>query len=320
MSFDKLVDNKGNKNQRKTLQKLLEQCHLVRDCPKESAIVVEKIAKLALQFRSICREYKSLPLEGVLETIYQEVIAVLILNITDRLKNISQIETIDCVLLNQLQDLSFNSVLNDTKLKGIALLAQKYPANSEKRSHILTELVRAIKISRRLCRPHKEKFSGEFYPLIYEEAVVKTMSFICTNIDSYDPDRGQGKFMSWVNFLLDKEVLRCRREFDGSYRYKLAVIEDISVIPEERCNPNMADLLYQCIERDSHGKYRKARIENNPKGNFRDIALYRLDGLTWKEIGLRVNSPGSTVHGFYREKCLKFKQLIREDLENTQMY
>jgi hypothetical protein len=74
--------------------------------------------------------------------------------------------------------------------------------------------VEAIRLSGKLSHPHRTRFSPQFYDLLYEEAVNKTLMYVCRKIDKYDPERGQDKkFMTWVNFRLDRVIIETSREF-----------------------------------------------------------------------------------------------------------
>ena len=78
-------------------------------------------------------------------------------------------------------------------------------------------------------------------------------------------------------------------------------------------------MIYRCIQNDITGRYKQACIKDNPQGNFQRIALARLDGMSWQNIGRKINCSASTTHAFYRRHCIKFKRLLREELENMQM-
>ena len=311
-------DNQGSKGQQKLLRQLLGKYLQVGD-HTQKLVVIEQITQLALQFRSVCRGFKNKELEHVLQELYEQARLQLEHIITKQLESPDYQLKISCHWLNEIQQQVFRQTLNDQKLKEIAILAQQQAINSEERAYFLTELVKAIQVYGRFCRPYRERFSDSFYCLIYEEAIVRTTSLICLKIDSYDPSRGEGRFMTWVNFLLDKEVLRCRREFDLSYRYQFTSIDDLSVLPGKNSSLKQVDLIYRCIQNDITGRYKQACIKDNPQGNFQRIALARLDGMSWQNIGRKINCSASTTHAFYRRHCIKFKRLLREELENMQM-
>ena len=313
MSFVNIFDSKGDVRRKQDIKKLLQSVKQSQVDAAKKSVAIE-LTDLVLRSRPLCRRYKNQPLAGIYREIYQQVKYILQNKIAQECcqKNFS--DAIDEELLEQLQLQVFRQILDDTRLKALALHAQKQLPNSSLRSYALTELVKGIKISDRLCRPHKEAFKNEFYPLIYEEAVAQTMSYICTNIDKYDPKRGQGKFMSWVNFKLDKMVLSCRRQFDLSATYNSLSVPDFDLIPAPVNSRKLGDLLYQHIEQDVLGVFQKTFVIGNPQANFRAIALKRLSGKTWKEIARDLNSKIPVVSSFYKRNCQKFQPLLKKAL------
>ncbi|VEP15708.1 Sigma-70 region 4 type 2 [Hyella patelloides LEGE 07179] len=313
MSFVKIFDNQGGIKREQVLEKLLQKVEQYYSEEAKESLVIE-IADLILRSRPLCRHYKGQPLTGVYQEIYHQVHCLLVDWITQKLQT-SDFNSITYEWLNQIQLQTFRIVLDDSRLKELALNAQNQIPNSSLRSYALTELVKAIKLSNQLCYPHRNLFSSKFYPLIYEEAVVQTMTYICTNIDRYDPQRGKGKFMSWVNFKLDKAVLICRRQFDLSYKYESCYLPDFDIIPDHPKTLTLGELLYQYLEKDPKGIFQKTFIIGNPQANFRAIALKRLSGKTWKEIARELKSKVSVLSAFYRRNCQKFQTLLQRELE-----
>lgn len=314
MSLVNIFNNKGDARQELVLEKLLHNVGRYYNEEEREVIVIE-IVNLILRSRTLCRQYQGRPLNGIYQEIYQQVYTFLVELVTQKLQKSNYNLALTYEGFNQLQLQAFRKVLDDTRLKQLALSAQKQPPNSSLRSYALEELVKAIKISNRLCYPHRSLFSNEFYSLIYEEAVVQTITYICTNIDRYDPQRGKGKFMNWVNFKLDKAVLMCRRQFDLSANYELSSLPDFDVIPDNPKTLTRGDLLYQYIERDPRKVLQTTYIVGNSQANFRAIALKRLSGKTWKEIAQELNSTVSVLSSFYRRSCQKFQFLLQQELD-----
>ena len=315
MSFVKIFDNKGAIKRTQELNELLQQAK--QSCREEEQIlVIERIVSLILRSRPLCHQYQEQPLTGVYLKLYQKAHLYLTNKVTSECRRSNSNITVTNEWLKNIQLEAFKKVLDDAQLKQLAINAQKQPRNSVLRSYALTELIKAIKVSQRLCRPHKGLFASNFYPVIYEEAVVQTMTYICTKIDNYDPQRGQGKFMNWVNFRLDKNVLMCRQEFSYSGIGEPIRLADAEIIPYRDQAPAMADLLYQCIENDSQGFFQKKCIPGNAQANFRAIALKRLSGKTWKEIAEELDSNISRLSAFYRRNCQKFQTILKQELEN----
>jgi hypothetical protein len=315
MSLVNIFDNQGSIKREQNLEQLVQKIKQYYN-EEEQEIVITKIVELVLRSRTLCRQYQGQPLSGIYQEIYDLVYALLVEKVTQKLQKINCNYAITYEWLAQLQLQVFRKVLDDNRLKQLALNAQKQPPNSSLRSYALTELVKAIKLSNRLCRPYRKLFSSQFYPLIYEEAVVQTMTYICTNIDRYDPQRGKEKFMSWVNFKLDKAVLMCRRQFDLSANYELFSLPDFEIISDRPKPLTKADLLYQYIEQDPKGVLQSTYITGNSQANFRAIALKRLSGKTWKEIAEELNSKIPVLSSFYQRSCKKFQSLLQQELDS----
>ena len=314
MSFVNIFDNEGDIKREQILEQLLQkitQCYT----EEEKKSVVSEIADLILRARPLCRQYKGQSLSGIYQEIYHQVKSHLVNKIVRECQKSNFSSLITYEWLNIIQLEIFRKVLNDTRLKQLALNAQQQPPHSSLRSYALTELVKAIQISNQLCYPHRQLFASDFYPLIYEEAVVQTLTYICTNIEQYDPKRGKGKFMSWVNFKLDKTVLICRRRFDLSTKYDLCSLPEFEMIAEPPKPLALADLLYQYLEQDPQQVFQKTYISGNPQANFQVIALKRLAGKSWKSIAKDLESNISTLSAFYRRNCQKFKPLLQQKLK-----
>lgn len=314
MSFVNIFDNKGGFKREQILEQLLQKVKQYHN-EEGQELVVTEIVDLILRSRTLCRQYKGQPLSGIYQEIYDQVYDLLVERVTQKLQKTNCNFATISEYFSHLQLQTFRKVLNDERLKQLALNAQKQPINTALRSHTLTELVKAIQISNRLCRPYRKLFSSEFYSLIYEEAVVQTMTYICTNIDRYDPQRGKGKFMNWVNFKLDKAILSCRRQFDLSANCELFSPPDFDVIPEQPKFLTMGDLLYQYIEQDPKKVLQSTHIVDNPQANFQAIALRRLSGKTWKEIAQELNCKVSVLSSFYRRSCEKLQVLLQQELD-----
>ncbi|MEO0409806.1 MAG: hypothetical protein AAF289_20890, partial [Cyanobacteria bacterium P01_A01_bin.135] len=185
---------------------------------------------------------------------------------------------------------------------------------SDLRRHALAQLVEAIRLSGRLARPHRTTFSPMFYDLLYEEAVNKTLAYVCRRIDNYDPQRGNAKFMNWVNFRLDRTILDCRREFGEPAA--LPTLKDLEAIPQpEEPTVSEADQVRQCLEADVDDSFKAAHVRHHPQANFRAIALARLDGQSWETIAAALSVKVPTLSSFYQRCCHKFAEPLRACVE-----
>jgi hypothetical protein len=272
-------------------------------------LVVKQIAKLILSSRPLCYRFQG-TLTGVYREIYEEVKQKMFWAIADELNNPKQ----TFARLYRQQTRFFRASLDDLRLKELGLSAQKFPPNSELRSYGLDELIRAIKLSGKLCRPHINNFPRELYHVLYDEALTETLAYICLQIDRYDPERGNGKLMNWVNFHLNMNVLQCYRQLNSSRQYNLPSLQELGEIPQVEDSPSYSDLIYQYILQDPKRILRKKHIRDRPDANFRTIALAKLEGKTWQDIDREFKIPKATLSDFYNRWCERFADLLRQEL------
>ncbi|MGF1479098.1 MAG: hypothetical protein ACFB4I_06370 [Cyanophyceae cyanobacterium] len=276
---------------------------------------IEKLVKEILRSRSICRPLGSRGLLAVQEEIYEQMQQELRYAVQQALPGDSRSLSLR-EWSHQLQQQATRKVLNDAQLKKLALAAQGYPPDTPERRHLLGELVEAIQSSGRLCRPHRGKFSEpSFYELLYEEAVLETLAYVCKNIDKYDPQRGQKqKFMTWVNFRLDKLVIESRRRFSDHQTFSLPTLSDLDRLQPPQEAPLLSELVRQCIEEDAENTFKQAQIRNRPDANFRAIALARIAGKSWEELASEFDIVVPTLSSFFQRCCRKFASQMRSSL------
>lgn len=279
-------------------------------------LIIAKIVDLILRYRPICRRFNSKPLFGIYQEIYEQLKQQLSQSISQEIPQWKpQIININ-KWKNNLQKQTFRIVLNDARLKELGLEAKHSIPQTEFRSYALTELIRAIQLSGRLCRPYKDTFTPRFYQLLYEEAVVITLTYVCLHIDLYDPERGKGKFMNWVNFRLERAIIECRRKFNHWQTKELPTLTDLENINQPEATPLLSELLYKCLEEDADQIFSKIHIRNRPDANFRAIALAKFDGDSWEEIAESFQLTVSTLSSFYQRSCQKLAPLLKEELQN----
>ena len=282
---------------------------------KKQDAIINRIVNLTLQSRPLCRLCQGKILDGIHQKLYIQVRDLLLAEVNRILDQKNSVQLLKLETLNQSQLKFFQDSLNDPTLKQLALYAQKQPLRSAVRNHCLNELVKAIKISKRLCKPNRELFNSHFYPLLYEEALGETMTYICINIDKYDPHRNSGKFMSWVNFKLNKLVLDCRKNFDLSSSFDFLPLPDFEMIPYQPKPMSSGEKLYRFIQQDEARKFQKTYLPSNPQINFQQVALQRLSGYTWKEISHNLDSNSSVLSAFYQRNCQKFKKILDKEVD-----
>jgi len=288
---------------------------LAPGCEEKNLLLTQLVDKI-LRSRPICRPFGNQLLCGVRAEIYEQVRGQLLQNLEEELDKYELEHLSIQEWANNLRNLTFRQVLADSLLKTLAIEIQQTPPKSELRQHLLGELVIAIRLSGKLCRPHQKKFPPNFYELIYEEAIGETLLYICRNIDKYDPQRGkEKKFITWVNFHLDKLVIECRRKFDRVNTYyfpSLSEIEDKKFTEE---SSSLGDMVREYIEEDAENLFKETQITHRPDANFQAIALARLSGQSWEEISTDLGIVIPTLSSFYQRCCRKFAHKFKTDLQ-----
>ncbi len=314
MSFSYIFDHENSKYREDKLRQLIQAAEeqIVAKKTQLFTTTLQDMVELILHSRPICRQYNGQPLFGVYLEIYQQAKSKLLEQTSQK---IEQSNLIDSQWLYLKQTQIFKLILDDATLKKLALVAKSAPANSGFRSYALRELVKAIQLSQRLIRMRYQYLTSEFDKLIYEEAVVETLAYVCTKIDLYDPERGNKRFMNWVNFKLEKTLLKCRQEFQNPQIIKISSILDLENIAHKQNSPALSDLIYQYIQEDSQNMFKSTFIKGNPQANFRKIALARLSGYTWKEISQELKLTIPTLNRFFQRNCQKFQDLFKKEFK-----
>lgn len=268
-----------------------------------------------LRSRKSCRPLRDQSLWGVYLKLYQDVRQQLWQEVEQTIDQYNPRRSSGREWTKALRDRVFSQVLTDAQLKKLALEAQQHPPDTELRQYALRELVQAIWLSKKLCRPHLGRFHPDFYELIYDEAVNKTLTYVCQNIDKYDPERGKDKrFMTWVNFRLDKLVIESPYELSHPQTQPFFSLADLENIPQpESCNP-LPDELKDCLENDRDNVFKRQHIRNHPEANFQVIALATLAGKSWETISEELGIRVPTLSSFFRRCCQKFAAKLEQYL------
>ena len=317
------ISNEFEQSKYQLLKKLLNEARTTPSYEQQD-LLIDRIVAIVLQSRPLCRRFNGMPLKGVYQEIYERVKSELLdilqqsfahKSIKRKQANIIGLKQITPDSLYKLQKQIFQNLLDDEILKKMGLTAQKYLVNSELRTYALTELVKAIKLSGKLCRPHSSKFSASLYLNLYEEALSETFAYICLNIDYYDPQRGNRKFMNWVNFKLDKSVLKCYANYQKYARHEVYSFAQLEQIQQPSNNPDLAQILREYLIEDPDRTFATAHIRNRPDANFSKIALARFSGLSWEEISQQLNIPVPTLSSFYNRWCRRFAPLLKTKID-----
>src|ERR687886_2607547 len=223
-------------------------------------LAITQLVDKILRSRKIGRPPIGQPLSGVYQEIYEQVRQQLLHKVGEELSNYNPKRIPVRAWVNTLRNHAFRTVLDDVQLKKLALEAQRHPPHTELRQHALGELIEAIRLSGKLSHPHRARFSPQFYDLIYDEAVNKTLTYVCRKIDKYDPKRGQ--LMTWVNFRLDRVVIESCREFKTPNIQDLPSLPDLEEIVQPEEPPSLFERVRECLEEDAENIFKQVYIRN----------------------------------------------------------
>ncbi|NJN56010.1 MAG: hypothetical protein HC879_00170 [Leptolyngbyaceae cyanobacterium SL_5_9] len=281
--------------------------------PAQTPVLIQLVDEI-LRSRPIGRALPGQLLSGVYQEIFERTRDQLFSAIVDALNhyNSTQESVRDWAIA--LQTNALKQVLDDAPLKQLALEAQRHLPKTAERQHALTQLVTAIKLSGRLARPHRTTFTPSFYDLLYDEAVNRTLTYICCAIDKYDPERGDKKFMNWVNFRLERVMIDCRHEFSDRETVELPNLNDLEHLAQPEESESPVQLLRDYIEQDAEQVFQQTYIRDRPDANFRMIALDRFDDKSWEDISLRLGIKIPTLSSFFQRCCQKFAPKFQEHL------
>jgi hypothetical protein len=315
--------NKFEQEKHQLVEQLVRRLLAINNEGQKTSFINEIVVTI-LRSRPICHRFKGMPLTGVYQGIYLQAKEQLIHHLKMQINSPRStqksgikivLQSLSAVYLYKLQTQIFLKNLDDQQLKDMGLAAQNFPLNSELRTYALTELVKAIKFSGRLCRPHRSKFSPELYQRLYDEAIAETFGYICLNIDLYDPNRGDKKFMNWVNYKLDKSLLKCYGQYHKYAKFEIPSSQNLEQIVQVAAAPDLTEILREYIIRDPDQIFSTTHIRNRPDANFTQVALAKFSGQSWEQISRKLDIPIPTLSSFYNRWCRRFTPLIDTELK-----
>ena len=177
------------------LKQLVHQVQQSSHGTKERHNALRELVDEMLRSRQICRPPRGQPLSGIYLDIFQAVQRQLQQNIEQTIDDYNPQRTPVREWANGLRDGIFKQVLNSDRLTQLALQAQQHNPRTPEWQYALKELLNAIRRSGKLS--HQYQSAAD----IYEDAVTRTLFWVCQNINAYNPSKG--KFMAWVNYRLD---------------------------------------------------------------------------------------------------------------------
>lgn len=214
--------------------------------------------------------------------------------------------------------------LEETRLKKLAIAAQKAPPKSTQRQLAISQLIDDIWRSPKLGHPQQGIWSAGFYTDIYHEALQKTLLEVCQKIELYNP---QYPVMAWINFRLNKQFINVVND----YRKK-----GITNIPKNQqqeniCLPSLSNLenclsnensierenlLQQFIERDPERLMGSIFIKNRPFLTFQILAKAKLiEQRSWIEIGQEFDVSPTTLCSFFSRNFKRLNPYFKKYLQ-----
>ncbi len=294
------------------LERLVTEAQRHAPQTKGWQLALNQLVDEILRSRKICRPPIGQPLSGVYKEIYEQVRQQLLRDVSHELDNYNPTGIPVRTWTNTLRNQAFKIILDDVQLSNLAIEAQRQPPHSELRKYALGELIEAIRLSGKLAHPHRARFSPQFYDLIYDEAVNKTLTYVCRKIDKYDPERGQ--LITWVNFRLDRIVIESCREFKAPNIQDLPSLPALEEIVQPEEPPSLFERIRECLEEDAENIFKQVYIRNRPDANFSAIALARFSGQSWEDISAKFRIPLPTLSRFFQRSCEKFRGKFKQYL------
>lgn len=293
------------------LEKLVKEVQQHAPQTQERQLALTQLVEEILRSRKIGRAPIGQPLSGVYREIYETVGEQLLHHVSEAIDNYNPTHTSVRVWVTTLRTQAFRTILDDDQIKKLAIEAQRHPPDTELRQHALGELVEAIRLSSKLCRPQLTRFSPQFYDLLYDEAVNKTLMYVCRKINTYDPERGNKKFMNWVNFRLERVFIETYQECNSPTLGKLPSLADLEELVQPEEPPSLLERVIENLKEDAKNLFKKTHVRNRPDANFQRIALSRFSGKTWEEISAELKIPLPTLSSFFQRCCEKFRSHLQ---------
>jgi hypothetical protein len=163
------------------------------DSPERQQALVQ-LTQQILKARQVAR-----PFQGCLMGIYQEIAeqaqAKLQQVLDQRVNSYNYYRNSPGQWAESLRQEVLQVVLSRSCLQQLALAAQQHEPRTHEHQYAISEVIQAIRFSGKLART-------QLAPEIYQDAINQTLMWVCQNIQTYSPDRGD--FMAWVNYRLDK--------------------------------------------------------------------------------------------------------------------
>lgn len=180
------------------MQEQLELClKQAQQAPPNSAdreIAIVQLAQQILQGRQVARPFRG-QLTGIYLEIREQAQFQLQRILDQRVDSYRHSRVSPRRWAESLRQEVLASVLSRACLQRLALMVQQQQPQTDAYQYAVCELIQAIRWSGQLART---QMPSE----IYADAVNQALLWVCQNIRSYDPKRGD--FMAWVNYRLER--------------------------------------------------------------------------------------------------------------------
>ncbi|MEM6837892.1 MAG: hypothetical protein AAF609_13665 [Cyanobacteria bacterium P01_C01_bin.120] len=193
----------------------------------------------------------------------------------------------------------------DRQLKELAAIAKAYSPKSLQRNKVMQRLLLLIERSGQLSY----KWRGK-YPGLYSDALQETRLYIVRKIDTYDPTRG--KFMTWVNFKLEREVLgRIKDDTDAQKEsQEISLYQPINRDDQESRKTQedvlsnqehifLSDQVRQIIEDDPDGFLKSRYIRGRPDVNLQIVVIYLMNNKNLRKLAENLGVNEQTMYSFF---------------------
>jgi DNA-directed RNA polymerase specialized sigma24 family protein len=274
----------------------------------QATLAEATLAEDVLRARKICRSFQGQALFGIYQTIFEQVRQQLLTVIAREMVRNNPPRLPPKAWAQDQLNLICKQLLDHNCLTALALAAQAYPPDSQLRQYALNELIHAVLLSGKLGCIRKAQ------PLIWDEAVHETLTYIYEKIDNFDP--GRGKLMTWINFRLDRKLREIWLRYRGLARSVIVSPDDMQEIPEPEPHCSLATLIEYCLEEDRNHRFAREHIRGYPQANFRTIALSRLSGTNWESISTQFQVKISTLSSFFQRGCKKFRPEFQQYIQD----
>lgn len=177
---------------------------------------------------------------------------------------------------------------------------------------------------------------GKSFDECFNDSLAKVALEITEKIDNYDSQ--SGSVWNWFRFLLEKRFIDYKNDYLKINKHMVKgekiIIVNQSLYTQvtthkgdRQDNLTYLDLLFtedqkkplsvqliEIIQQDKGYIFSGHHIEDKPHANYKDIAIKRVQGKSWKEIGQEMNISVGAITPFFTRSHKFFKPIISEYL------